>query len=196
MHSAFLHFQQFFRHYGLAAIFVLLLLENLGVPLPGELSLLYAGYHLRVYGGFSLLALVLVGVAGSSAGQLIGFAIGRCAEAWARRTFRLTPARFQRYEAYFRRHGAVTILFARFITGLRIFAGVMAGLGNMRWRSFILNDVAGAFLWVSAVAATGAALGGHWRRLLHVLGRVDLLLLAAAAVLIVVAWERLRGDHE
>ncbi|MGH9467488.1 MAG: DedA family protein [Terriglobales bacterium] len=196
MHAAFAHFQAFFQHYGLLSVFVLLLLENFGVPLPGELSLLYAGYHLRVFGGFSLFKLVLVGVAGSSLGQIIGFAVGRYASGWARRSFRITPRRYEVYAAYFRRHGAMTILFARFVTGLRIFAGVMAGLGAMRWRSFIINDICGALIWVTAIATVGALLGDHWRRLIQLIGRVDILILITAAVLIWLAWRHLRGEHD
>ncbi|MGH9475271.1 MAG: DedA family protein [Terriglobales bacterium] len=196
MQIAFAHFQAFFQHYGLASVFVLLLLENLGVPLPGELSLLYAGFHMRLYGGFTMLELILVGVAGSSTGQLLGFALGRYACGWVRGAFRLTPTRYSHYETYFRHHGAVTILLARFVTGLRIFAGLMAGLGKMRWRTFILYDIGGAFLWVTVIAMVGALLGRHWRHLLRVLGRVDLLILLAAIVLITIAWRRLRGgDH-
>ncbi|MGH9487527.1 MAG: DedA family protein [Terriglobales bacterium] len=196
MQGAFAHFQAFFQHYGLSAVFVLLLLENLGLPLPGELALLYAGYHVRVYGDFTFLELVLAGVAGSSCGQLIGYGVGRYAGDWARRAFRLTPARYGRYSRYFRRHGALTILFARFITGLRIFAGILAGLGRMRWRSFIISDVCGACIWVVSIATAGALLGQHWRPLIQVLGRVDMLILIAAVILIWIAWRRLRGDHE
>ncbi|MGH9414701.1 MAG: DedA family protein [Terriglobales bacterium] len=196
MQAAFVHFQSFFQHYGLLAVFVLLLLENFGLPLPGELSLLYAGFHMRVYGGYSMAALIAVGVAGSSLGQASGFAVGRYAGAWARRTFRLTPHRYGRYAAYFERHGAVTILLARFVTGLRIFAGLLAGIGRMRWPAFILFDVCGAMLWVTVMAAVGALLGSHWRRMLHLLGRVDLIILIAAVALIWIAWQRLRGEHD
>lgn len=193
MHTAFLYFRDFFQHYGLLAVFLLLLLENFGLPLPGELSLLYAGFHLRVYGGFSLLALIAAGVAGSSLGQVTGYAVGRYAHAWVQRTLPIHPHRVQRYSIYFQHHGAATILFARFVTGLRIFAGILAGLGRMRWRTFLIFDFCGAVLWVSVIASLGAVLGSQWRRLLHVLGRVDLIILVVAAVLIWVAWHRLRG---
>ncbi len=196
MHTAFVYFREFFQHYGLLAVFLLLLLENFGLPLPGELSLLYAGFHLRVYGGFSLLALIAVGVAGSSLGQVTGYFVGRYAHNWVLRTFPIKSHHYQRYSIYFQHHGATTILFARFVTGLRIFAGILAGLGHMHWQRFVFFDFCGAILWVSAIASLGALLGSQWRPLLHVLGRVDLVILVVAIVLIWVAWHRLRGEHE
>jgi membrane protein DedA with SNARE-associated domain len=191
MHGAFAQFQAFFQHYGLLAVFVLLLLENFGLPLPGELALLYAGYHLRAYGGFTLLELIVTGVVASSAGQLTGYAVGRYARDFARRLLRMKPARYSRYDTYFQHHGPVTILFARFVTGLRILAGLLAGVARMRFRSFIMFDICGAVLWVSVVSVSGALLGSHWHRLLRLMSRLDALILIAAVLLIWIAWRRL-----
>jgi len=198
MSAAFAHFQAFFQHYGLLAVFVLLLLENFGLPLPGELALLYAGYHLRAFGGFTLLELILTGVAASSAGQLAGYGVGRYAHRFARRLLRMKPARYSRYDTYFQHHGPLTILFARFVTGLRILAGLLAGVARMRFRSFIIFDICGAFLWVTTVSLAGALLGSHWRRLLRLTGRLDAIILIAAVVLIWFAWRRLHREppHE
>ncbi|MGH3182510.1 MAG: DedA family protein [Streptosporangiaceae bacterium] len=194
MQHAFLHFQNFFQHYGLIAVFTVLLLENFGLPLPGELTLLYAGYHLRVHGGFGMAALIAVGSVASAAGQAIGFGVGRYGRGWALKVLPADSAHYRRLIAFFNRHGAVTIFFARFVAGMRVFAGLAAGLANMARRPFLIYNLLGAVVWVAALATTGSLLGGHWRRLLRLMGRVDALILALAAAAAVAAWLRLRRE--
>ncbi|HVA64665.1 MAG TPA: DedA family protein [Terriglobales bacterium] len=195
MHAAFLHFQSFFQHYGLIAVFVVLLLENFGLPLPGELALLYAGYHLRVYGGFGFLDLLVTGTLASVAGQTVGYALGRYGRNWALRVFPFAPNHEARFSVYFERHGPLTVFLARFVAGLRTFAGLLAGLGQMPWYPFLAANVLGALSWVAAVGGTGLLLGAHWHRLVGLVGRLDLFILALAVAAIALAWYRLRKEH-
>lgn len=195
MSHLFLQFQTFFQHYGLLAVFVVLLLENFGLPLPGELALLYAGYHQRVHGGFGFAALVVAGTLASAAGQTAGYGIGRYGRNWALQLFPLRGGHHARVSLYFERHGPPTIFFSRFIAGLRVFAGLVAGLGNMAWGPFLFYNLLGAVVWVTVIGGAGALMGAHWRRLAGLLGRVDLLLLALAAAAVALAWQRLRREH-
>ncbi|HUX68726.1 MAG TPA: DedA family protein [Terriglobales bacterium] len=194
MSAAFLHFQYFFQHYGLLAVFVVLLLENFGLPLPGELVLLYAGYHLRVYGGFGFLDLLFTATLASVAGQTVGYGVGRYGRSWALRVFPLAPNHEARFSVYFARHGLLTIFVARFVAGLRAFAGLLAGLSSMAWYPFLAANVLGALCWVAAVGGTGLLLGAHWRSLVALVGRLDVAILALAVAAIALAWYRLRKE--
>lgn len=192
MATLFAHFQAFFAAWGLLAVFVVLLLENFGVPLPGELALLYAGFHVAQHGAFSLPALIVVATLACALGDNLGYEFGLYYGDRARRWLHISEARGASFEAYFACHGAVTILLARFVTGLRIFAGPLAGLYHMRRRTFVLFNVIGAAAWTLTISMAGALLGTHWRRLVHWAGRADIIILIIAAVLIYLAWRHLR----
>jgi membrane-associated protein len=92
----------------------------------------------------------------------------------------------------FARYGALTIFFARFVFGMRIIAGPLAGVLRMPWRKFSLFNFLGAGLWVTVISGVGYLFGQHWDRLEHVLKRFDLT--AAVVVLLGAAflWWRSR----
>lgn len=194
MEMLFAQFQTFFAAWGLLAVFVVLLLENFGVPLPGELALLYAGFHVSTQGAFSLPALIVVATLACVIGDNLGYEFGLYYGDRARRWLHISAARGATFESYFQRYGAVTIFFARFVAGLRIFAGPLAGLYHMRRRPFVIYNFLGALVWTLVVSTAGALLGLHWRRLLRLAGRTEIIILIIAAALIFAAWRRLRGD--
>lgn len=190
MHTFFLQFQLFFSHWGLLAVFCVLLLENFGLPLPGELALLYAGYH--VGSRIGLADLILIASAGCIAGESIGFWVGWHYHDLTHRWLARVHRRPSRLEAYFLRHGAATIIFARFVAGLRVLAGPLAGLGRMPVHIFLACNVLGAVAWAGTVSEVGRQLGAHWNRLVALAARADVLLLAAALLLAALAWRRLQ----
>lgn len=205
MHGTWGEFPVWFQQYGALALFIMLFLENLGLPLPGELSLLYAAYQAQVLGAFEWKWLLTAGVLGSSLGQVTGYSIGRFGHQWVERGLRRASRPHAIAVAYFERHGVWTILFARFVTGLRFLAGPLAGLYRMSWRKFVVFDFLGAVLWVTVMSAAGRLLGLHGPRLVHWIGRADLVILGIAVLAIWVAWRRLRhrwmeremeGSHE
>src|SRR5258708_28902426 len=129
------------------------MLENAGVPVPGETILLAAGFF-AAQGHFHLWTVMAIAafgaMLGDNAGYAIGHKIGRAALKRYGRYARLTPKRLSSLEAFFARHGNKTILFARFVTGLRVFAALFAGAARMRWQTFALYNLAGPGLWASA----------------------------------------------
>jgi len=183
--------QQAFLHYGLWAVFAILLLENAGVPLPGETVLLYASYLVRQSRPFSLWALVLTAVAACTLGDNLGYWVAREAGGWLRRVLHLTPQRLAPTERYFEKYGHATIFFARFVAGLRIIAGPAAGLNRMPWRSFVVYNASGALAWVVTIVGAGYLLGAQWQHLVHLFGRLSLVLLAVAVVGIALALRQL-----
>lgn len=91
-------------------------------------------------------------------------------------------------ENYFERHGNKTILVARFITGLRVFAALLAGASKMPWRVFIVFNVAGAVLWSVVITTLGYLFGQSLPLLIKWVGRSGTILLIAAVVIGIVVW--------
>ena len=179
-----------FVQYGYWTVFFGVMLENAGLPVPGETILLAAGFF-AYNGHFALLLVMLVAATGAVVGDNIGFAIGHH---YGRgfllrfgRYFFLTPQRFARIEGFFERHGNRTILVARFITGLRVFAALFAGASRMPWRVFLVYNIAGAIIWAAAISTLGYFFGRSWPMLEKWVGRSGMLMLLAGIIALVIA---------
>jgi len=144
--------EHFVRDYGVLAVMVILALEALGAPVPGETLLIFASV-LVGRGEMSLPALLIFAWAGSVLGDNIGYAIGRSV---GRSTIArygakvgLTDARINKVESIFLRYGPVTVVFARFVNILRQLNGIVAGTMGMSWWRFLICNALGAALWVA-----------------------------------------------
>ena len=187
----------FVRADGAVAVAVILFLEAVGMPLPGESLLIFSGI-LAGKGELApatLFVAAWVGaIAGDNAGFLIGRFVGRRLILHYGARIGLTAARYEKVEAAFTRYGPVTVAFARFVAVLRQLNGLVAGTGGMEWRRFVVFDALGAAAWV-AVWGGGSYLFGSAleSRLVpfaeHVAAHVGAptLLAAGGLVLIVVA---------
>jgi membrane protein DedA with SNARE-associated domain len=156
--------EPFVNAYGAAAVMVILTLESLGLPLPGESVLVFASV-LAGRGELSLLPLMLSAWAGAVLGDNIGYLIGRrLGRAIVLRyggKIGINADRLNRVEAVFARYGPVTVAFARFVNILRQLNGVVAGLLKMDWRRFLIFNALGGALWVSVWTLAGFYLGKH-----------------------------------
>jgi membrane protein DedA with SNARE-associated domain len=191
LHNSLQLIEHYMLAYGYWAVFFGVMLENAGVPVPGETILLIAGYFAST-GKFHLGLVMLIAATGAVIGDNIGFAIGhhygRAVLLRIGRFFFLTPKRFAHMENYFERHGNKTILVARFITGLRVFAALLAGASKMPWRVFIVFNVAGAILWSVVITTLGYLFGQSLPLLIKWVGRSGTILLIAAVVIVIVVW--------
>ena len=191
LHDSLQMIEQYMLAYGYWAVFFGVMLENAGVPVPGETILLIAGYFAST-GKFHLGLVMLIAATGAVIGDNIGFAIGhhygRNVLLRVGRFFFLTPKRFAHMENYFERHGNKTILVARFITGLRVFAALLAGASKMPWRVFIVFNVAGAVLWSVVITTLGYLFGQSLPLLVKWVGRSGTILLISAIVIGIVVW--------
>lgn len=183
-------------HYGYWALAAILLLENAGIPLPGETVLLLASFLAYSQHELQLSWIIAVATLAATLGDNLGFALGhyggRPVLDRYQSVFRIPQTTLTRGENLFTRYGAATIFFARFVFGMRIIAGPLAGVLRMPWRRFLLFNFLGAALWVSVIASVGYLFGRHWDRLEHILKRFDIL---AAILLVVIAfylWQRNR----
>jgi membrane-associated protein len=169
-------------------LFAGVMLENAGIPLPGETALLAAAYlsssagGAHVHLGLVMLAAFAGAVFGDNVGYWVGRAFARKRLAQGKRFLFLTPERLVRAEAYFAKYGALTVFFGRFVALLRIVAGPAAGVAGMPWGRFLLANAAGAAVWASVIGGLGYAAGPAWEELHRWLGR-GAWALAAVAVL-------------
>ena len=175
------------NHFGYLAVVGLVLIEDFGVPVPGETILLLAA----VYAGTGRLNVVLVamfGFLGAVLGDNIGFAIGRIGgrrliERYGRYVF-LSPARIERATARFERHGGPIIIVARFIPGLRQANGIVAGISELRWSTFVAFNALGAALWTTAWTVTGYFGGNHVNTIYNAATRYSVVVAIAVAALL------------
>ena len=186
----------YFARYGYFVVFFGVLLENAGVPVPGETILLAAGFF-AAQGHFHLWMVMIVAASGAmlgdNAGYAVGHRVGRAAlERYGRYLF-LTRKRLRKLDKFFARHGDKTILFARFVTGLRVFAALFAGAARMPWLTFVAYNMAGAILWSVAITLLGFFFGQSWELLHRWLGRAGLLvgLAVLLAIVLVKVWRSL-----
>ena len=189
----------YFGRHGYWTVAVVLLLENAGVPVPGETVLLLAGFLTFSQHHFRLPWVIAVGVAAATFGDNLGYAIGcyggrRLLNRY-RQLFHISPAQISQGERLFEKHGAVTVFFARFIFGMRIITGPLAGVLRMHWKDFALFNFLGALAWVTAVACSGYLFGRQWQTLVRWVGDVDILLAVIVALVIVAVVWRARGSQ-
>jgi membrane protein DedA with SNARE-associated domain/membrane-associated phospholipid phosphatase len=190
--------------YGYLVVFFGVFLENAGVPVPGETVLLAAAFFAH-QGTLSLPWVIGIAVVAAILGDNLGYWIGRRGgRSLATRhgaVVGLTPARLAALEDFFNRHGAKTVFLARFVTGLRVFAALVAGISGLRWPRFAFYNAAGAVTWAVAVGVAGYLFAESWDLLHRWLGRAGLfgIGLAIALVLLTLAhrhWSRLAAAAE
>jgi membrane protein DedA with SNARE-associated domain len=138
------------HHYGLLALFLLVMLESSGVPLPGETALITAGIFAS-RGDVVIDEVILVAALGAIVGDNIGYWLGR--EGGNRLLDRVEPLRRwsapgrEWSERFFQRHGPKTIFIARFVAVLRVTVAWLAGISRMHWWTFFVWNAAGGICW-------------------------------------------------
>ena len=174
-----------FLRFGYAVVFLGVMTENIGIPIPGETILLAASLFAS-QGHFRLWLVILFAAVGAAIGDNAGYLLGRkVARPYLARRGHflvLTPARLQAIEAFFQRHGDKTIFLARFVSGLRVVAALFAGLTEMRWRTFAFYNAAGAVVWATAMGCLGFFFGASWTLLETWVGRGGLFALGVAVL--------------
>lgn len=192
----FQHLHAFFAAFGYWAVMLTLLGENAGLPLPGETVLLYASFLAYSEHRLHIAWIIVFGVCACTLGDNVGYWIGRRGGRPLierhRRWFHVSEETLRRGERLFERHGAAAIFWARFIFGMRIIAGPLAGVLEMPWRRFLLFNFLGAAVWVTAVATVGFVFGSQFERVLEVFEQVNYVVLAVVAVVAIAAYFHFR----
>jgi len=200
MDSIFEFLRGHFREWGYWTVVIALLLENAGVPVPGETILLFASFLAFTEQKLRLPYIILAGIAactvGDNLGYLIGHYGGRPLLERYKHFFRIPDHTIHRGERLFQHYGAVTIFFARFIFGMRIIAGPLAGVLNMPWKQFVVFNFLGAVTWVTVISLVGYTFGSKWDDLVRFMGRVNIIILAVVVGLLLFLWRRYRARQE
>lgn len=138
------------EQYGWLIVFFGVMLGSAGIPIPGQIILLASGV-LAYQGYLDLPSALVFGILGAVVGEQIGYWVGHkrgrsVVQRWGRYIL-VTPERLARAERLFRDHGGKTVLFARFIPGLRVFSALLAGISRMNRKTFVFYNVLGGILW-------------------------------------------------
>jgi membrane protein DedA with SNARE-associated domain len=184
--------------YGYLVVFLLVMIESIGIPVPGETALigaaLYAGstHKLEIWG------VIGAAIAGAIIGDNIGFAIGRYggARVLLRHGHRigLHEGRLKIGVWLFRRHGGKVVFWGRFVSILRTYAAFLAGTNQMAWPRFLFFNAAGAIVWATAFGIAYYVFGSALEKLSTT---IDITLgVAGVAVLVAFLWWSKRKENE
>ncbi|MBK1988453.1 DedA family protein [Sphaerospermopsis aphanizomenoides BCCUSP55] len=194
--------QEFAQSYGYWAIFLGILLENLGIPLPGETVTLVGGF---LAGSDELNYWLVLGdaVTGAVIGGNCGYWIGRVG-GWpfllqVGKIFRISEARLLSIKEQFSENAAKAVFFGRFFALLRIFASPLAGIAEMPFGKFLVYNLAGATAW-AGVMVTLAFFAGRIVSLEQLVAWVSqfailALLILVAVIVVPIWWESRQVKH-
>ncbi len=141
------------HEYGYLTIFLGILLEAIGLPLPGESLMIAAAIFAATRHELNIFILVSVAAAGAIGGDQIGYVIGRWVGYPALHRFGrwvgATDERLKLWHYLFHRYGGRIVFFGRFVALLRTFAALLAGANKMEWRTFLIWNGLGGVAWTS-----------------------------------------------
>jgi undecaprenyl-diphosphatase len=150
---------QLVRVYGLPVLFLGVMLESAGVPVPGETALIAASV-LASLGLLPLPSVIGVATVAAILGDNLGYWIGRAGGRYLLERWRPDAGPvIQVAEGFFARHGGKAVFLGRFVTGLRVVGALLAGIARMEWWHFLLWNTLGGFVWATSVALLGYSLG-------------------------------------
>ncbi|MFO1114714.1 MAG: DedA family protein [Beijerinckiaceae bacterium] len=189
--------QPLVAQYGLYAVFLIVMLESAGVPLPGETALVLASIYAGMSGEIDIVHVIVAAASGAIIGDNIGFMVGRryglpLVQRYGK-LVGLDEKRLLFGQHMFARHGAKIVFFGRFIAVLRIFAALLAGVNHYSWRAFLFYNAAGGICWATIFGIGGYFFGDAIHR---VAGPVGMIGLACAIVGLVAGWWIMRRQEE
>ena len=182
-------------HYGYLAIFSLLVLGIVGLPVPDETLLTFTGY-LVYQGHLSLIPALLSGFAGSACGISLSYVLGRTFGLTLihryGRYLHITEAHVEKAHEWFRRAGHWSLTFGYFIPGVRHFTAYAAGMSCLEYPPFALFAYGGAALWAGTFIGLGYLLGERWKAVQENLHHIVLGTTVAAVILALgyLAWRK------
>jgi membrane protein DedA with SNARE-associated domain len=170
---------------GYPLLFVIVMSEASGVPVPGETALITAAV-LASQGKLQIELVIALAAAAAIVGDNIGYVIGRKGGRWLLER----PGAFHRQrqevlrvgEPFFERHGPKAVYFGRFLLGLRVWASWLAGATRMHWRSFVIWNALGGISWATAIGLIAYFLGHSAGNAIETFGLYGLAALLLAVV--------------
>ncbi len=162
------HLHTLLHEYGYIGVFLGVMLESIGLPLPGESLMIAAALYASATHALDIFVLVPVAAAGAISGDQIGYLIGRwigyrVLARWGRKVG-LTEERLGLGRFLFRKYGPAVVFFGRFVAILRTFAAVLSGANRMPWHIFLVWNALGGIGWTSLYGFGAYALGDAAKR--------------------------------
>jgi membrane protein DedA with SNARE-associated domain len=188
---------------GYPGLFLLIVLESTLVPVPSMLVMPFAGY-LASTGRFSLPAILAINGAAAITGSLVSYAIGAAGgkpllERYGKYVM-VRPDDLRKTEEFFARHGAWTVLIARFLPVVRHLISIPAGIARMKLPVFVLQTLLGASIWGGGLMIVGYEIGANWESFARTAKRLDLVVAVLIVVVIVALavrfWRRRRAQRQ
>jgi len=184
MLAAIVNVSQLISTAGYPLLFLIVMSESSGVPVPGETGLIAASV-LASQGKLQIGLVIGLAAAAAIVGDNIGYVIGRKGGRWLLQR----PGAFERQrgevlrvgEPFFELHGPKAVFFGRFLLGLRVWASWLAGATRMHWRSFVLWNALGGITWAVAIGLIAYYLGHSAGNVIEAFG-----LFGLAAVLLAI----------
>jgi membrane protein DedA with SNARE-associated domain len=173
--------QDLIQVYGLWVLFTVVMLESIGVPMPGETALVTAALYAGSTHQIGVVSVVLVAATAAIVGDNIGYLIGRTIRIRVLVRYgkyvRLNEPRLKVGQYMFLRHGGKIVFFGRFVALLRTYAALLAGANRMDWPHFLIMNALGGICWASLFGGGAYLFGEQMKR---VAGPVSILLLIVA----------------
>jgi membrane protein DedA with SNARE-associated domain len=193
MQSLTQHLQTFIASHGLQAVFVLMVLESMCIPVPSEVTMIYAGY-LVSQGSMNFAAAVIVGTVANLIGSLIAWAAGAYGvDAVLLRTEH-NRRRVDQAHRWFERYGTPAVFFGRLLPVVRTFISLPAGVARMPLGRFSVLTVLGTLPWCIMLVAVGNVAGANWDTWHRRFGYLDYVVVAA--FIATAAWLLLRQRRQ
>lgn len=170
MHWLYHVIRHFLVTWGYWAVLVGLLGESAGIPVPGETTLMFASFLAHKNTGLHLYWIIPIDIGaavfGDNLGYLLGRKFGNTLLRWTKKIGHLSDDDVAAAKDLIRRRGGATVFAARYILGLRMIAGPLAGMLGMEWKRFLLFNFLGAASWVTAVSCLGYLFANEFDTLL------------------------------
>ena len=182
---------QWISQYGYGAIFSMLVLGIVGLPIPDETIMVFCGYLIS-RGNLSWAPALACAIAGSWCGITLSYVIGRTAglgvvHRWGR-YFHLNEERLALVNAWFARIGHWALFIGYYIAGVRHFTAIVAGISRVRFRTFAAYAWPGGAVWVSIFLSLGYFLGERWQEIAEAVHRWLLWFSLALGAIVLVWW--------
>ncbi len=181
--------------YGYWVVLVAVALESMGVPFPGETSLLAGAIYAGTTGRLSIAGVIAAAAAGAIMGDNIGFSIGHFGGYPLLRrvtqALRIEDKSLHYTQRFFARHGNKTVFVGRFFSLLRTYVAFLAGVNRMPWRSFLVWNALGGITWAIIYGLLGLILGHNLPLLgtvLRVMGTGGIVALGLFIIAVLALW--------
>ena len=198
------HLDHLLQHYGYGFIGLIVMLESMGAPLPGESLIIGTAIYCATTHRLDIVWVIAVAILGAIMGDNFGYLIGRSVgfRVLARFGGRvgLNEQRLKLGRYLFRQHGGKVVFFGRFIAVLRTFAALLAGANRMPWHSFLFYNALGGIGWAGGYGLAAYLLGQEARKLSGpfglVVGTIAAIAVTAAVLFLKRNEQRLTRDAE